>query len=63
MSVFKRNNGTLHCEDISLNTLAEDFGTPLFVYDSDVIARRIRELRSILPARFEVFYASDRRPP
>ena len=42
--------------------LAERYGTPLYVYDLDVVDRQGTALRSILPASFEVAYAVKANP-
>ena len=43
-------------------TLAGRFGTPLYVYDLDVITRRVAALRAALPARFDLAYAVKANP-
>jgi diaminopimelate decarboxylase len=43
-------------------TLAEEFGTPLYVYDFDVIEAQAIALREALPARFDVAYAVKANP-
>jgi diaminopimelate decarboxylase len=43
-------------------TLAARAGTPFYAYDLDVIARRLAELRAVLPAAFEVAYATKANP-
>jgi diaminopimelate decarboxylase len=42
--------------------LAREFGTPLFVYDLDVIGRRVDALRSVLPAGFKLAFAVKSNP-
>lgn len=42
--------------------LAERFGTPLYVYDLDVIDRQVAALRAALPAGFELAYAVKANP-
>ena len=42
--------------------LAATYGTPLYVYDLDMIEARGRRLRSALPARFDVAYAAKANP-
>ena len=42
--------------------LAERFGTPLYVYDLDVVARQVSALRSVLPATFDLAYAVKANP-
>lgn len=38
-----RVNVTLHCDDVSLETLAERYGTPLYVYSATAIGERLEE--------------------
>ena len=42
--------------------LAADHGTPLYVYDLDVIAQRVDALRAALPPSFELAYAAKANP-
>jgi diaminopimelate decarboxylase len=42
--------------------LAERFGTPLYVYDLDVVERQVRALRDALPAAVEIAYAIKANP-
>jgi diaminopimelate decarboxylase len=47
---------------IPVSQLAEEYGTPLFVYDQSVILRRISDIQSILPSRFRLFYSIKANP-
>jgi diaminopimelate decarboxylase len=47
---------------IPTHELAERFGTPLYVYDLDVIDRQVAALKAILPARVELAYAVKANP-
>jgi len=42
--------------------LAERFGTPLYVYDLDVVTSQVAELRAALPNRFDLAYALKANP-
>ena len=42
--------------------LAGRFGTPLYVYDLDVVSRQMTALRSVLPATFDLAYAVKANP-
>ena len=42
--------------------LAERFGTPLYVYDLDVVDRQVAALRAVLPARVGLAYAVKANP-
>ena len=43
-------------------TLAQDFGTPLYVYDLDLIGRRVDALGAVLPAGFRLAFAVKANP-
>lgn len=45
-----------------MSALAEEFGTPLFVYDADVLEGTYRELRGLLPASVDIFYSLKANP-
>jgi diaminopimelate decarboxylase len=47
---------------ISGEALTREFGTPLYVYDLDLIGRRIETLRSVLPAGLRLAYAVKANP-
>lgn len=47
---------------IDAETLAERFGTPLYVYDLDRIDREVEALRAALPANGELAYAVKANP-
>jgi len=46
----------------SADELAERFGTPLYVYDFDVVDRQVAALRSVLPPVVEIAYAVKANP-
>ena len=47
---------------ISPSALAEEFGTPFFVYDLDLIGRRVEALRAVLPHGFRIAFAVKANP-
>lgn len=47
---------------LSPESLAQTFGTPFYVYDLDLIGRRVQALRSVLPAGFRVAFAVKSNP-
>ena len=47
---------------MTLARAAQRFGTPLYLYDFDVIAARVRSLREALGPRFELAYAVKANP-
>ncbi len=46
MDYFRYREGVLHCEDIAIPSLAERFGTPLFVYSQKTLLRHLHELQA-----------------
>lgn len=46
----------------ALRAIADEHGTPAYVYDLDEIAARARALRAALPARVEIAYAVKANP-
>lgn len=42
--------------------LAAEFGTPLYVYDLDVVSRQVAALRAVLPPSFDLAYALKANP-
>ncbi len=45
-------NGVLHVGGVSLQALAREFGTPLYVYDEETLRNRAREIRDIFAAAY-----------
>lgn len=58
---FPSSNGALMIGGVSAATLAEEFGTPLFVYDQSVMRRKWNTLRSIF-SQFEIYYSVKANP-
>ncbi|MGB6219548.1 diaminopimelate decarboxylase [Haloferula sp.] len=58
MHGFAYRNGSLHCEDIDLSTLAKEYGTPLYVYSAGTILDHYKRLDLALEGvSHEVAYA------
>jgi diaminopimelate decarboxylase len=58
MHGFSYKNGTLHCDDVDLAPLAEEFGTPLYVYSASTIVDHYRRLdKAMAGVDHEVAYA------
>ncbi len=58
MHGFAYRHGSLHCEDVDLQTLAAEHGTPLYVYSANTIRDHYRRLDKALGAiDHEVAYA------
>ena len=48
MDHFNLRQGVLHCEDVPLEQIAEDVGTPVYVYSAATLRRHARVLRDAL---------------
>jgi diaminopimelate decarboxylase len=48
MNHFEPRGGRLHCEDVALEDIAREVGTPLYVYSSATLARHYRVFREAL---------------
>lgn len=48
MNHFQRKRGQLYCEDVPLSELAEEVGTPAYVYSQATLLRHARVFRSAL---------------
>jgi len=58
MHGFSYKNGSLHCEDVNLTGLADEYGTPLYVYSAATILDHYRRLDAALAGiDHEVAYA------
>ena len=45
MDAFTHNGATLFAEDVDINTIAEQFGTPAYIYSRTIIERNIDAYR------------------
>lgn len=48
MSIFTYKNGSLHAENVSLTALAEQYGTPLYVYSKAAFSKHFLEFQDAL---------------
>src|SRR5689334_1951451 len=48
MDDFQLRNGELHCEEVPLAEIAEQVGTPVYVYSTATMCRRVAEFRKAL---------------
>lgn len=46
MSGFQYQNGQLHCEGVAVAKLAEQHGTPLWIYSKSALVTRLREIQT-----------------
>ena len=45
MNHFQRRDNELYCEDVSLQSIAKQFGSPVYVYSKATIARHVKVLQ------------------
>ena len=50
MSFFALKNGVLHAESVALPAIAEQFGTPAYVYSRAALTESLREFQDVLKA-------------
>ena len=50
-STFARRDGALYCEDVPAEAIAQQAGTPVFVYSVSVIRDRYRRLQPVAAGR------------
>src|SRR5574343_1294569 len=48
MTAFSLKNGVLHAEDVSLPAIAEQFGTPAYVYSRAALTASLKEFQDVL---------------
>ncbi|MBP0047207.1 diaminopimelate decarboxylase [Marinobacterium sp. AK62] len=51
MDTFEYQNGLLHAEEVSLSKIAEEFGTPTYVYSRDALERAYLDYAEALEGR------------
>ncbi len=44
MDHFQHKNGELYCEDVPASALADEYGTPLYVYSKATLLRHYRQV-------------------
>mgnify|MGYP000560186096 CR=1 FL=1 len=57
-----RNGTLLFDESIRVDEIVDKFGTPIFVYDSSVLDRKLKLLRETLPEEFFISYSVKANP-
>jgi len=48
MDFFEIHDGLLHCEEVPLDTIADQVGTPVYVYSAETLRRHVRVLQQAL---------------
>jgi diaminopimelate decarboxylase len=59
---FSASTDELVVGGVPVSDLVSRYGTPLFVYDSTIIDRKLDYLRQTLPARFAIYYSVKANP-
>jgi diaminopimelate decarboxylase len=59
---FSSSRAELEVGGLAIRALAEEYGTPLFVYDRRALDIRWNELRAALPKRFSISYSVKANP-
>jgi diaminopimelate decarboxylase len=59
---FAGSRGELHVGGMPIGLIAERYGTPLFVYDAQILEQKWRRLRDALPAEFTIAYSVKANP-
>jgi diaminopimelate decarboxylase len=59
---FPGSNDRLRLGGVAVDEIAQEFGTPLFVYDESVLLRQWDRLRSTFPERFAIHYSVKANP-
>jgi diaminopimelate decarboxylase len=59
---YGRSSGDLLIGGVSASALAHQYGTPLFVYDAGIMAKKWALLREALPPRFSIYYSMKANP-
>lgn len=55
---FKHHNNQFYCEDVPVDSLADEYGTPLYVYSQNHFQKRIQDFQDALsPVDHEICYA------
>ena len=61
-SYFHSSDGELLIGGIPVSDLAQQYGTPLFVYDAGILAKKWTLLRDALPPQFSIYYSVKANP-
>ena len=64
MDHFNLNEGSLHCEDVPLDLIADEIGTPVYVYSAATLRRHARVLKEALEGLLDplIAYAIKANP-
>ena len=62
LSNFSFRNGELIAGGVPLASLAEEHGTPVYIYDTDIIRKKCQALRDHLPRNLKIYFAVKANP-
>lgn len=55
---FTYKNNELYCEEVSVKSIIEEFGTPVYIYSKDYFVQRYREFtKAFKPIKHTIFFA------
>jgi diaminopimelate decarboxylase len=54
---FSYLQGELHCEGVALSQIAEEIGTPTYVYSKATLINRVRQLQTSLKKECSIYFA------
>jgi diaminopimelate decarboxylase len=57
-----RRNAQLFLAEVSLEEIANSYGTPLFIYSRDIISAQVERVKAILPPECDLHYAVKANP-
>ena len=61
-SHFQFVDGELNVAGIPVSQLVAEYGSPLYVYNEDVIRKTVQSVQSILPPDFDLYYSIKANP-
>ena len=59
---YQVHNNQLHISENPVSQLIETYGSPLFVYDANVVQKTITSVKDILPSNFDLYYSIKANP-
>lgn len=62
MKHFENQDGILMAGNVNVLTLVKEYGTPLYVYDLEIIRKQYEALRRTIPQKVKIFYAIKANP-
>ena len=62
MKQIKSQAGILTTGNVDILTLVEEYGTPLYVYDLEIIRQQYEVLKRSIPSKVKIFYAVKANP-